>query len=404
VTVRADVLVVGAGPAGSAAATTLARARRSVVVIDKSRFPRDKICGDGVTAGALPLLEDLGVEPAAIPSWNVVDDVHVASPTGRVSTFSFPSGRGTFAVAARRVELDAAILLTARAAGATIYEGCSLESARDDGDVITARVHGLGEVRARYVIGADGMWSPLRKCLGVSVPGYRGDSHAFRQYLRGVAEPARRDLWVWFEPDLLPGYAWSFPLGDGAVNVGFGIHRRGGGIGVQQMAEVWRTLLQRPAIASVLGTGWATEGPHRAWPIPARVDRVALTIGRAFFVGDAAAASDPMSGEGIGQAMATAIAAAGSIIAAGPNDPGTATSSYEREVRRGLVRDHRLAERLVGLLSHPRGADLAVRLAGATPWTRRNFARWLFEDYPRAVLATPHRWHRAMFTGPGSYR
>jgi flavin-dependent dehydrogenase len=239
--------------------------------------------------------------------------------------------------------------------------------------------------------------------LGVAVPGYRGESHAFRQYLRGVAEPARRDLWVWFEPDLLPGYAWSFPLADGSVNVGFGVHR-GGRIGIQQMAEVWRDLLRRPRLAAVLGDDWEAEGPHRAWPIPARVDRIALTTGRALFVGDAAAASDPMSGEGIGQALSTGMAAARAIIAAGPHAPERAGRRYEREVHRGLARDNRMAERLVGLLRAERSAELAVRLAGATPWTRRNFVRWLFEDYPRALLLTPHRWHRGMFTGPGSYR
>lgn len=402
-TIRTDVLVIGGGPAGAAAAVTLARAGRDVVVVDKARFPREKICGDGLTAGALPLLEELGVEAASVPSWRVVTDVVIAPPTGRPAAFAFPRGRGAYAVAARRSELDAAVLDAARAAGAQVYDGCALLSAHDDGATVAATVAGLGEVRARYVIGADGMWSPLRKCLGVAVPGYRGESHAFRQYLRGVAEPARRDLWVWFEPDLLPGYAWSFPLADGSVNVGFGIHR-GGRISIQEMADVWRSLLRRPRIAEVLGSDWEPEGPHRAWPIPARVGRIALTAGRALFVGDAAAASDPMSGEGIGQALSTGMGAARAIVAAGSQGARLVTQRYEREVARGLAIDNRLADALVGLLRHRRGADAAVRLAGLTPWTRRNFARWLFEDYPRALVATPHRWHRGMFTGPGSYR
>ena len=69
------------------------------------------------------------------------------------------------------------------------------------------------------------MWSPLRKHLGVATPGYLGEWHAFRQYFTGVGPRAARDLFVWFEPDLLPGYAWSFPLPDGRANVGFGIQR-----------------------------------------------------------------------------------------------------------------------------------------------------------------------------------
>ncbi len=98
------------------------------------------------------------------------------------------------------------------------------------------------------------------------------------------------------------------------------------------------------------------------------------------------------------------MAAARAVLAAGPERPADATAAYEREVARGLARDNRLADAMLGLLRHRRGAQLGVRLAGATPWTRRNFARWMFEDYPRAVLATPHRWHREVLTGPGSYR
>ncbi len=402
-TTRTDVLVVGAGPAGAAAATTLARAGRSVTVIDKARFPRDKICGDGLTAGALGHLEALGVEPGAIPSWQAIDEVRVAAPSGRVATFPFPRGRGTYAAAARRVELDAAVVTAARAAGAVIHEEAPLLSLRHRGDGVSAAVEGLGDVRARFVVAADGMWSPVRKCLGVAEPGYRGESHAFRQYLRGVAPAAHQALWVWFEPDLLPGYAWSFPLGDGSVNVGFGIHR-GGQMAVRDMAAAWRTMLRRPGIAEVLGDGWEPEGPHRAWPIPARVDRVALTAGRALFVGDAAAATDPLTGEGIGQALGTGIAAAEAILAAGPHAPDAAAARYEREVRRGLARDNAMARWLLPLVERRPGAELAVRLAGATDWTRRGFARWLFEDYPRALLLTPHRWQRGAFTGPGSYR
>ncbi|MGI8939382.1 MAG: NAD(P)/FAD-dependent oxidoreductase [Iamia sp.] len=402
-TLRADVLVVGAGPAGAAAATALARAGRDVVVVDKARFPRDKICGDGLTAGALPLLEELGVEPAAIPSWHDIDDVVLAPPHGRPETFSFPRGRGTYAAAARRVELDATVLDAARRAGTTVHEGCPLVSATMDDDGVRAQIEGLGEVAARFVIGADGMWSPLRKSLGLAVPGYRGESHAFRQYLRGVTGPARDRLWIWFEPDLLPGYAWSFPLADGTVNVGFGIHR-GGAITVRDMAGIWRSLLRRPRLTDALGPDWEAEGPHRAWPIPARIDRILLTSGRALFVGDAAAASDPMSGEGIGQALDTGMGAARAILAAGPHGAEAATAAYEEEVRTGLARDNRLAEVMLELLRRPWGAQLGVRAAGATPWTRRNFVRWMFEDYPRGVLATPHRWHRGVLTGPGSYR
>ncbi|MDQ6910596.1 MAG: FAD-dependent oxidoreductase, partial [Actinomycetota bacterium] len=114
---QADVAVVGGGPAGAAAAITLARAGRDVVVVDKARFPRDKCCGDGLTVAALRHLERLGLRPERVPSWQSVTDVCVRGPSGHSVRFPLPKP-GVFAAVATRAELDAALLDVARAEGA----------------------------------------------------------------------------------------------------------------------------------------------------------------------------------------------------------------------------------------------------------------------------------------------
>jgi geranylgeranyl reductase family protein len=404
----ADVAVVGGGPAGVAAAITLARAGRDVVLVDKATFPRDKCCGDGLTTGALRRYESLGLDPARVASWQVVEDVFVRSPSGREACFPLPRNCGTYAAVARRLDLDAAFLDVARVAGVAVHEGCGLVGAEVRDDRVVLDVEGLGPVAARYAVGADGMWSPLRKFVLDEVAGesgYLGEWHAFRQYFRDVAPAAASQLWVWFEPDLLPGYAWSFPLPDGRANVGFGIQRRSGE-STRSMKAQWPDLLARPHIAAVLGPDAVPEAPHKAWPIPARVDDVRLAGGggRVLFVGDAARATDPMTGEGIGQALETGAAAADAILAAGAHRPTVAGARYSSVVARSLAVDHKLAALLSRALRHRKGARAAVRVAASTDWTRRNFGRWLFEDYPRAMLATPHRWHRGMLTGLGAYR
>ena len=327
--VEVDVAVVGAGPAGSAAAITLAQAGASVALVDKATFPRDKCCGDGLTTGALRLLEQLGVSPLSLPSWQSVDAAWVRSPSGRVVELPLPSGRGVYAAVVRRNELDALLVDRARDAGAEVHQGSTLTGVRTTADAIELDVDEVGTISARMAIGADGMWSPLRKMLGAAEAGYLGEWHAFRQYFAEVGPAAATQLWVWFEPDLLPGYAWSFPLAGRRANVGFGIPR-GGAISTQAMKQLWPELLARPHIHAVLGGSAVAEAPHKAWPIPARIGSLPLTAPRALFVGDAAGATDRLTGEGIGQALLTG-------AARGRRDPPPRTRAHRAD-RRGLPR------------------------------------------------------------------
>jgi geranylgeranyl reductase family protein len=398
-----DVVIVGGGPAGSAAAIELARSGREVAVLDRAAFPRDKCCGDGLTTGALRQLDALGLEPAAVASWQPVTGCTVRSPSGRTIRFDFP-GDGLYGAVARRADLDLALLDLAAATGAKVHDGHAFRSIAWSDDGVTVTADGLEPIAARYLVAADGVWSPVRKALGAAEPGYLGEWHAFRQYINAPGEAAR-DLLVWFQPDLLPGYAWSFPLPGGVANVGFGIRRRRSRP-TRSMAEQWRRLLDAPHVADALGQGAAPESPRKAWPIPTRLPSSSATAAddRVLFVGDALRAGDPMTGEGIGQALETGRLAAAAIGRAGPHRRHDAAADYARAVRRDLAVDHRLAGLLSLALGSEAGARGAVRIAGASAWTRRNFARWLFEDYPRALVLTPRRWHRGALHGPGAYR
>ena len=394
-----DLVIVGGGPAGSAAAITAARSGLSVLLVDRATFPRDKCCGDGLTALALRLGEGLGLDPLLILGWQTVEDLVIHPPGGRSTRYPLPRGDGLYAAVVPRMQYDAALLDLARSAGADVRDGHGLTGINVDGDVATLEVEGLGTIRATTVVVADGMWSPTRKLLGLASSGYRGEWQAFRQYVADVG-PAAADLHVWFEPDLLPGYAWSFPLPGGRANVGFGV-LRGGQVAVGDTGRIWDGLMDRPAIRAVLGDNARPEGRRSAWPIPARVDAAVLDHGPVLFVGDAASASDALTGEGIGQALQTGILAAEAARAGGT--AAEVASTYARSVRRDLVADHTMSVALQGMLASPAGARMALWATALVPWTRRNFARWLFEDYPRARLATPRRWKRGSLSAPGAY-
>jgi flavin-dependent dehydrogenase len=305
------------------------------------------------------------------------------------------------------VDLDAALLDVARAAGVEVREGCAV------GDVTVGEVTGRpapplvlstadGDIAARYVIAADGAWSPMRKTLGVGdEAGYRGEWHALRQYFEGVTQDPS-ELWVWFEEDLLPGYAWSFPLPDGRANVGFGI-RRQAGVPLGNLAPLWAEILNRSHVRAVLGPDARAEEPARTWPIPARISRSQQTGagGRVLFAGDAARATDPMTGEGIAQALETGMLAARAISAAGADHPESAAATYRGVIRRSLAVDDRVSRALSVVLG--RRSDRWMDLATAGTRMPRGFARWMFEDFPRGVFLTPRRWHRGALHGAAPF-
>ncbi|NDA97221.1 MAG: SDR family NAD(P)-dependent oxidoreductase [Actinobacteria bacterium] len=403
-----------AGKAGVAAALTLVASGKDVLIIDKAVFPRDKCCGDGLTTGALRILEMLGFNPNSVANYQICDEVALRSPSGREIQLDLPNARdqktGQFAAIAPRIELDNALVQHARASGVRIVENCAFVSvaSQNSHEIIVntdcpANLVDYKEITAKFMIAADGMWSPVRKSLGASQSGYLGEWHAFRQYVGNVTGPASKKLFVWFEKDLLPGYAWSFPLPNGRANIGFGI-LRGSKYSVQEMKALWVELLSRPHIASALGQDATLEGRHTAWPIPARITSAKLSSGRTLFVGDAVCAADTMTGEGIGQALLTGVLAAESITSSPQYNQHKICKSYSQKIKREFFADHRMSYVLGKILQNAVMTRGVLRLAGYSNWTRRNFVRWMFEDEPRAAVLTPSRWHRKFLKRDGAFK
>jgi menaquinone-9 beta-reductase len=363
-----DVVVVGAGPAGSIAALVLARGGARVALADKASFPRDKACGDLVGPRGVQLLAELGVH---VPDAGQGSDLLAVGPSGWASKLPAFPGR-TYAghgVVVPRTVFDNALREAAVAAGATpVQARITAVDAGHDGTV-RAVIAGDGQrLAAGVVIGADGALSPLARLTGMLDPDAALWGFAIRAYLPAeVPLPllVLLDARPWH---IYPGYGWLFPGADGQANVGIGVglgHTRRQAPLRDDLARFCALLAARGHIAPGAGPGPVTGGWLRmgGTGTPAAAGNVLLA-------GDAAGLINPLQGEGIAPAMVSARLAAEAVLAR-PADPGPGyTEALDGAFGRYLPGAAALH---AALLQRPRAASAGIRLLTA-PVVRRLLA------------------------------
>ncbi len=348
--IKSDVVVVGAGPAGSAAAAWAARAGRDVLVVDAAQFPRDKSCGDGLTPRAVAELERLGMG-----AWL---DTRIRHHGLRMSGFgadvevpwpgpSFPSTGS----AVPRTELDDRIRSVAADDGAKMRLGTKVVGVNHDsrGRVESVQLDDGATIGCNHLIVADGARSTLGRVLGRTWHKETVYGTAIRGY---IATPRANEPWITShlelrspEGQVLPGYGWIFPLGNGEVNIG---------VGALATAKRPAHAALRPLLSyytQLRREEWGFSGEPRAalsalLPMGGAVSGVAGP--NWMLVGDAAACINPLNGEGIDYGLETGRLAAEML---GSGDYSHAWPA--------LLRDHyaqgfSIARRLAILLTLPR--------------------------------------------------
>jgi geranylgeranyl reductase family protein len=391
---HADVLVVGAGPAGSAAAAWAARGGAEVVVADAAVFPRDKTCGDGLTPRAVYELQLLGLE-----DWlraHTVNQGLRAHGFGQTLLLPWPGGTlPSWGSAVARTELDDHLRTTAIKAGATAVDGVRAFDVRRDGERVTGVVFktddGPVEIGCRHLVVADGVRSPLGKVLGRewhrdTVYGVAGRSY--------IASEMSDDPWISSHLELrdeagkvLSGYGWIFPLGTGEVNLGVGTlatSKRPADLAIKPLMAHYAELrrdefklsgeLRMPTSALLPMGGAVTNVAGPNWAL----------------IGDAAACVNPLNGEGIDYGLETGRFVAEMI--AGGEDLATAWPA--------LLSEHygeafSIARRLAGLVTIP-GLLKTLGPAGMrSDWLMTLALRWmgnLVTEEDRDAAARIWRW------------
>jgi menaquinone-9 beta-reductase len=367
--IDADVIVVGAGPAGSAVATHLARHGLRVSLLEKSRFPREKVCGDGLTPRGTRQLIRLGIDTSEAAGWLHNKGLRIYGGE-RPFQLEWPdlADFPRYGLVRPRADLDQLLARHAVAAGASLYELSNVVEPIIDSDsqrIIGVRTKDGRRFTAPMVVAADGNSTRLSLAMGLNRREDRPMGVAVRTY---YASPRHRDDYLesWLElwegkpgkSALLPGYGWIFGMGDGTCNVGLGILNTSAAFGKTDYKDLLRRWLQN----TPQDWGFRDENmitPVRGAALPMGFNRQPHYGRGLLLVGDAGGMINPFNGEGIAYAMESAEIAAAAMAEAHERGPGSpaaerALQSYPTRLKADLGGYYTLGRTFVRLIGHPR--------------------------------------------------
>jgi geranylgeranyl reductase family protein len=376
-----DVLVIGGGPSGAACAYWLAEAGHDVVVVERKRYPREKTCGDGLTPRAVRQLEDMGLA-AELARHHRCDGLRSIA-FGRTLEMRWPEHPDfpNYGYIVTRADLDQLVAARAEKAGAVVRQATeALAPLVHQGLVRGALVKdpdgATSELAARYVVVADGANSRFGRALGTS----RNRTYPLGMAIRGYFTSPRHDE-PWMESHLdirdqagnvLPGYGWVFPLGDGRVNVG---------IGLLSTFNQWKAVNTSHLMESFVEyapASWCLSASTSCGPPTGGRLPMALSVGphtgpTYLVVGDAGGAINPFNGEGIAYGYETGRMAAAAVDLALRTGDGLALQTYEQRLAAEYALYYKVARAFVHIIGRPE----LMRALVATGMRSRTLMEWV---------------------------
>lgn len=365
---EADVIVVGAGPAGCATAAFCAMRGLQVLLLEKSDFPREKVCGDGLTPRAVRMLTRLGIPSTEMDSWARNKGLRVYG--GRTEPFELPWPKladfPDYGLVCPRARFDDVLAGHAMTLGVDLRTGVNVtEPVMADDRIVGVRDNAGRNYQAPLVVAADGNSTRLAVAMGRQRDQARPMGVAVRAYFespRSHGEWMESWLELWEgkpgESPQLPGYGWAFPMGDGTVNVGLGMLNSSAAFGHTDYRALMRTWL------ATTPPEWQFDEEHqrgqiRGAALPMAFNRKPAYADGLLLVGDAGGMVNPFNGEGISYAMEAGELAADALSQAHARGIGTpaaelALRGYPTQLAARFGGYYRLGTIFVKLIGHPK--------------------------------------------------
>ncbi|MBE7531498.1 MAG: NAD(P)/FAD-dependent oxidoreductase [Chloroflexi bacterium] len=309
-----EIVVVGAGPAGSTAAIALSQQGHDVLLIDRQTFPRDKPCGDGMPVGVTEMVYDLGLKEVFDQAdFYPIDRVCLVSPAGYIYEGKLRMGKqGSKAHVIPRLQFDALLQAQAVRAGAEFFQARVTAPIVENGQVHGVKAQGaagLLEIRARLVLAADGATSVISRALQPQRPPDVHRAVALRAYMEDL-EVRPHQVEFFLHREILPGYAWIFPMDAQKANIGLGMRLdkfRQQQLSLEQLLE---NFLALPFMKErIRGNGRLHD--VATWQLNfGSQKRLQRAFDGALLLGDAGWLIDPLTGGGIENGMMSALLAA----------------------------------------------------------------------------------------------
>jgi menaquinone-9 beta-reductase len=377
-----DVLVVGGGPGGAACAYWLAEAGHDVLLVEKKRYPREKTCGDGLTPRSVKELEAMGLATQLAEHHRFEGLRSIAF--GRTLELEWPDHPiyPKYGYVITRKDLDHLVAERAVKSGATLWQEAEAVTPITDGGLVRGAVikrkdtGTTEEVRARYVVVADGSLSRFGRALGTARDKALPQGMAIRGY---YVSPRHDEPWIESHLDVrdkdgnvLPGYGWIFPVGDGRVNVGVGL------LSTFNQWKAVNTSHLMDAFVDWAPKSWELSpetscGPPTGGRLPMSLS-VGPRVGPTWLVvGDAGGAINPFNGEGIAYAYETGRIAAEVLDVALRTSNGLVLRDYERRLQAEYALYYKVADAFVRIIGNPQ----AMRLLVSTGMRSRTLMEWV---------------------------